>query len=513
MVVKTVGNRQWAVGSGICILRNLCYFFSKTIAYCLLFTTYCLLPTANGQLPCREVIGYYPSWKWYSRQNLVNPASIDYSKYTAINYAFFEPRPDGSVVPFDPRVDKLILLGELDPAAPPGYASRKDFGQAEWHVPGTSLVDRAHEQGVKVFVSIGGWTLSQHFSDIAASAEKRRRFAQSCAEMVRTYYLDGIDLDWEYPGYRAQGGGPGDKKNFTLLLREIRDSLNAMQPYIDRQLYLSAAFGCAPNRMAEIEWEEVIYLLDFISMMTYDFYGRDFSMTNHNSPLYPPAKGIRGYDTHSTIHHLMDNYGVPSWKICLGVPFYGRSMKTRSAPDLHVGSALAVDARTFAEDEGSPTFYNILAKQSEFHYDWDSLAQAPFLRSKKSNTFVSFDDERSVAQKARYILAHDLAGAVVWDITGDCVESPYQKGLIECTPLADALKDALCFVEPIVETGRPVTLERLPTLPQRGFYVWRKGTPPRVLTTPHSNKKEKRKKKRKKKQRTGEVGKYFDGGH
>ncbi len=464
--------------------------------------------------PCREVIGYYPSWKFYDRQQLVNPATIDYSKYTILNYAFFEPRPDGSVVPFDPRTDKRLLLGEIAPSAPPGYANRKDFGKAEWHVPGTSLVEKAHEHGTKVFISIGGWTLSEHFSPIAASAEKRRRFAQSCADMVRTYDVDGIDIDWEYPGYLSQGGSLNDKHYFTLLLREIRDSLNALQPiYPDRQFYLTAAFGCAPSRMADIEWAEVMHLLDFINMMTYDFYGRDFSVTNHNSPLFPPAKGIEGYDTHSTIHYLMDEYGVPAYKICIGVPFYGRSMKTRGPAGLHVGSALSVDSRTFADDAGSPTFYNILSRQEQFYYSWDSLAQAPFLRSKNTNTFVSFDDERSVARKARYIIDHELAGAIVWDITGDCVESRQQRGTIERTPLADALKDALCHPEAIfVESSQPTTIERLPTLPQRKVRLRTKGgSAPRVFAKQPVSKKEK-KKRRKKKRQASESERYFDGG-
>ncbi len=487
----------------------------KSLLYCLLFLAFSSSKTQAQ--PCREVIGYYPSWKFYARQQLVNPATIDYSKYTILNYAFFEPKPDGSVVPFDPRTDKRLLLGEIAPAAPPGYANRKDFGQAEWHVPGTSLVEKAHENGVKVFISIGGWTLSQYFSPIAANPEKRQRFAHSCAEMVRTYGIDGIDIDWEYPGYRAQGGSLNDGHYFTLLLREIRDSLDALQPIAERQLFLTSAFGCAPTRMEVIEWDAVVPLLDFINMMTYDFYGRDFSVTNHNAPLYPPAKGIQGYDTHSTIHFLMENYGVPPEKICLGVPFYGRAMKTKSTPGLHVGSALAVDSRTFDEDDGSPTFYNILAKQNLFFYDWDSLAQAPFLRSKSSNTFVTFDDERSVANKARYILDHGLAGAIVWDITGDCVESRAERGVIQCTPLADALKDALCYSgTDFVETGKPSSIERLPTLPQRGKLLRVRYPAPRVFAEQKLTKKEQRKlrkQQKKKRKRQASTGRYFDGAH
>jgi chitinase len=210
--------------------------------------------------PCREVVAYYPSWKWYARQYLVNPATIDYGKYTIINYAFFKPNPDGSISPFDPLADKTLLLGEITSQAPPGYAKSKEF-DPRWHLPGTSLVERAHRQGVKVMISIGGWTLSEHFSGIAASAEKRRRFARDCNAMIRLFNVDGIDMDWEYPGYAAQKGGPADKQNFTLLLREIRDSLDALQIERGQRFLLTSAFGVAPSRMADIEWDRVARFL------------------------------------------------------------------------------------------------------------------------------------------------------------------------------------------------------------------------------------------------------------
>ena len=79
--------------------------------------------------PCREVIAYFPSWKWYDRQQLVNPSSIDYSKYTIINYAFFQPNNEGSVSPFDPWADKTLLLGTIGPDAPGSYGKSRDFGR------------------------------------------------------------------------------------------------------------------------------------------------------------------------------------------------------------------------------------------------------------------------------------------------------------------------------------------------------------------------------------------------
>jgi len=466
---------------------------------------------ASQAQPCREVIAYFPSWKWYHRQQLVNPATIDYSKYTIINYAFFRPHPDGSVSPFDPLADKTLLLGEIMSIAPPGYARSMGFGNAEWHRPGTSLVDRAHSQGVRVVISIGGWTMSEHFSGIAASSEKRRRFARDCNEIVRVYGVDGIDLDWEYPGYRAHNGSPADKWNFTLLLREIRDSLDVLQSATGRRLLLTSAFGVAPTRMAEIDWDGVVPLLDYINLMTYDFYGSNFGMTNHHAPLFPPAKGITGFDLHSTVHHLIGRYGVPPSKINVGLAFYGRSLKTKSSPGLHVSSNRTPDSATFPEDQGTPMFYNIIPRLAQFNYHWDSLAQAPYLQGKKSNTFVSFEDERSVSQKARYILDHQLAGAIIWDLTGDYLENGQRRGNVERTPLADALSAALCG-------GRAIAWqvpELLNPLPQRWATVKHRSFAPRITYIQGISKKEKKKKKKQKqpKRKGAAPEKYFNGGH
>lgn len=471
--------------------------------------------------PCREVIAYFPSWKWYHRQQFVNPATIDYSKYTAINYAFFQPNLDGSVSTFDPVADKTLLLGNFRPDAPAGYRNSRDFGQPYWHDGNTSLVKKAHSQGLKVLISIGGWTLSQHFSSISASREKRRRFAHSCNEMIRVYGIDGIDIDWEYPNFKGTGGSPADRQNFTLLLREIRDSLDALEAQTNQKLLLTAAFGVAPTRMADIEWTYVTPLLDFINLMTYDFYGTDFSVTNHHSPLFSPAKGLNGFDLHSVVHHLMERYAVPPEKINIGLAFYGRSLKTNGRPGLHVTSGKTPDTATFPEDSGSPMFYNILSRIQQFNYFWDSLAQAPYLQGKKSNTFVSFDDEQSIGKKARYILDHNLAGAIIWDLTGDYVQSRYRTDLPAHTPLANALQSVLCGQEiPFEWDERVAEIEIPDLLPPCWSKVQRKSFGPRVTQSslPLSKKelrKEKKKEKRKKRRNKpkGVPDKYFNGGY
>jgi len=477
--------------------------------------------------PCREVFAYFPSWKWHHRGFLVNPATIDYTKYTAINYAFFQPLDDGSITTFDPVADKTLLLGEIKTDAPPGYSKWNGLGTPQWHLPETSLVSKAHENGLKVLISVGGWTLSKHFSSIAASELKRRRFAQSCNELVRTYGIDGIDIDWEYPGYATNHGSAADGPNLTLLLRTIRDSLDFMEKNEGRHLLLTAAFGVAPSRMDDIEWNGVVPELDFVNLMTYDFYGSNFSLTNHNSPLFAPKNGIVGFDLNSVVQYLMSNYRVPPGKINIGVAFYGRSLKTRNEPDLHVTSRKVPDSFTFPDAKGAPSFYSIIANQSLFNYYWDELAEAPYLKGKNSlNTFVSFDDENSVARKARYVLDNGLAGAIVWDITGDYVETEPGSKVVAWTPLAKALSDALCNRWVFGSDKSPSAIfslrqtEKLPLLLPR---VYHRTYAPRLANTYHPilSKKEKRRLKKqwkrsqikqRKKVQTGLPDRYFDGG-
>lgn len=404
-----------------------------------------LLPMLSVAKPCREVIAYFPGWKWPKRNYLVNPMSIQYQWYTTINYAFFEPMPDGQIWPFDAFTDKTLLLGELQDNVPSSYLQRHTPANPSYHDTKTSLVYQAHQHDVKVTISIGGWTLSRNFPVIAASEEKRRRFAQSCAELVRLYGIDGIDIDWEYPGFAPNNGTAADKQNFTLLLQEVRSALDHLETQLGKKLWLSAAFGVAPVRLQNIEWHAVVPLLDHINLMTYDFYGGNYWQTNHHAPLYAPREGLEGFDLHSVVQHLRHHFGVPSEKINIGLAFYGRSLKTKGTPDLHVATEQVPDTQTFQEGNGAPQFYTILAKQHLFFYHWDQEAQVPYLRSREPlNTFVSFEDENSVARKGRYILDNNLCGAIIWELTGDYLETYPGSGEVAIAPLAKALSDALC---------------------------------------------------------------------
>ncbi len=406
------------------------------------------ITNSNAQEPCKEVIGYYPGWQWYDRDKLVNPETIDYAKYTIINYAFLYPLADGTLTITDPWSDKNLLLGAIDwGTAPLGYESSYDLGNSDYHIPNTSLVYHAHENDTKVMISLGGWTLSSDFPAIAADPTKRTNFAHSCNELIRVYDIDGIDIDWEYPGYTPHGGTEDDIINYSLLLNEVRDSLDAIEPLVSKELLLTAAFGAAPDRMDDIEWDVIIETLDYINLMSYDFFGAFSPETNHNSPLYAPVVGDPTFNIHSAVERLITDHGVPESMINMGVAFYGRTAKTVGEPGLHVPTTGATDAVTFSIDEGSPQYYNVMDKMFLFNEHWDSDAEVPYLTGLDDlNTFVSYDDEASIGLKAQYVVDNNLAGVIIWEITGDYMETSPGSGIIAGTPLADTLNLVLCHI-------------------------------------------------------------------
>jgi GH18 family chitinase len=413
----------------------------------LIFPLFFLLSSCNGAAQTAQKItsGYYPSWRWYDRDKLVQPATLDYSRYQVINYAFLDLETDGSLRLTDPWADKNLLLGPIDGTiVPPGYDQSKDLGNPAYHKPGKRFSDYAHQKKVRFVVSIGGWAHSENFPAVAANPQARARFASQCAEIIQLYQLDGIDIDWEYPGYAERGGSPADKQNFTLLLRELRQAMDALESKIRRELLLTVACSAAPARMAGIDWPQIIRLVDGINLMAYAFYGHWDPVTNHNAPLFPPANATQaGFSCIESVQNLLD-LGVPAAKINLGLAFYGRTQLTVGASGLHVAGLGSPDTIAFLRNATTPQYYEIMDRYNQgiYDYNWDDAAQVSYLSGKTGiRSFVSYDDEKSISLKAEFVKSRNLHGVVVWDITADYLETAPGSRKIAGTPLATAIKN------------------------------------------------------------------------
>lgn len=385
--------------------------------------------------PCKEVVGYYPNWQWYDRNQLVKPTTLNYSKYSIINYCFFKPNPDGTIVSGDTWADDNLLLGPTI-----WYpVQTNDFSN--------SIVGKAQAANVKVLISVGGWSWSDEFPQIAANPAKRATFAGACRQLVSKYQLNGIDIDWEYPGYAGHSGTAADKHNYTVFLQQIRDSLTAYGQITSKTYLLTAAVAASPANAANIEWNNVSPILDMINLMSYDFFGAWDPTSNHNSPLFAPAQGDPAFNLNSAFSMLTQTYNVPANKINVGVAFYGRSVT--GCTSLFGSTSGTADTGTFSEDDGSPMYYNIVKNMSSFTRHWDNTAKVPYLLGNSIQTFVSYDDPESIAEKAKFINSKGARGAIIWEITGDYIETSPGSGIIAHTPLVDTLNYIMCHNTPL----------------------------------------------------------------
>ena len=112
--------------------------------------------------------------------------------------------------------------------------------------------------------------------------------------------------------------------------------------------------------------------------------------------------------------------GVPKNKIVVGMPFYGRSYANAAGTKDGLFSPFNGTGKGTTEEAGLRFFSDI--KQNlltTYIRSWDDQAKAPYLYDPIGKQFVTYDDEESLNEKARYIKENKLGGAMVWELGQD----------------------------------------------------------------------------------------------
>ena len=279
-------------------------------------------------------------------------------------------------------------------------------------------------------MSLGGWTWSKYFSDIAQTAASRQAFVSSCVDLwvkgnlptgagVAAGIVDGIDIDWEWPGSDGNTGNSvraEDKANFAALLAEFRSQLDAYGAQTGHRYELSAFLPAAPAKIsAGVDIPSVFASLDFGSVQGYDFHGAWESQTNHQSNLYPtsgdPAPVACSVDTAIKAYR---QGGAPAAKLVVGVPAYGRGWQGVAAGAgnglFQTGTAAPGTYESGIED------YKVLATRPGTRYR-DTAAGALWLYD--GSQWWSYDDPTLIQQKGAYVRAGGLGGLMMWSLDGD----------------------------------------------------------------------------------------------
>jgi chitinase len=336
--------------------------------------------------PERVIIGYV-----FVQDRRLDPAEIAGDKLTHVNYAFADIR-DGRVVE--------------------GFAHDAENFRALAAV-------RRRNPHLRLLVSVGGWTWSGGFSEMAATREGRARFVESAVDFVRRHDLDGFDVDWEYPGLPGAGNPhrPEDKENFTALMSDLRVALDKDGRARGRTLLLTLAAGASDDFLAHTEMDKVAAVSDLVNLMTYDFrVAGEAGLAGHHANLYPNPADPRQRSADGAVRAFLAA-GVPAAKLVLGVPFYGRSWVVENAER----DGLYQSGKAPAEriDAKYGTLAAGLVNRDGYVRRWDAAAQAPYLWNADRRVFVSYDDPESLRLKARYVAANGLGGVMFWEYGAD----------------------------------------------------------------------------------------------
>jgi chitinase len=386
-------------------------------------------------------VAYFAQWGVYARNYKVK--NIDTSgsanRLTHINYAFGNVNEQG-------RCFMANQLGQGDAWADyqMKYTTADSVnGTADtWNSPLAGSFNqlkqlKAKYPHLKVYISLGGWTWSKYFSNMALPANRAAGVA-SCIDLYIKGNLpliggevqggpgsafgifDGIDLDWEWPASEGNVGNvirAEDKANFLALVQEFRSQLNAYGSSVGRTYDLTAFLPADHGKIDAGINASVFNSLTFATIQGYDFYGPWGPQTNHQSqlrnPAANPAPATQRYSVVDAINKYL-SMGAPASKLVVGVPAYGKGWT--GVPNVNNGLYQNSSGAAQGTYEAGTEDYDVLKNRAGTVFrDNTNGAVWKF----DGTTFWSYDDPQLITSKGQYVKANGLGGLMIWSLDGD----------------------------------------------------------------------------------------------
>ncbi|MFD9301444.1 glycoside hydrolase family 18 protein [Streptomyces sp. NPDC060048] len=387
-------------------------------------------------------VGYFTQWGVYGRdfqvQDLEENGSA--SKLTHINYAFGNISAEG-------KCFTGSVPGEADAWAdyvrPLDAENSVDGVADDWEQPVAGNFNqlrelKARHPGLKVLLSLGGWSWSTHFSDAALTPASRKALVASCIDLYIKGNLpqdgtrggagsaagifDGIDLDWEWPGSAGDSDTtyrPEDKKNFAALVGEFRSQLDAYARSQKRRAKyeLTAFVPTDPAKIdAGFDVRRIMRDLDFVTLQGYDFHVSGEKTTAQQSALY----ARNDFSVDGTVD-AWKRRGAPAGKLVMGMPFYGQGWTGVSGGGDGMGQPATGPApATWSAGYEDYKALKQLADSGGYQVYRDRRAGSAWLFD--GTTLWTYDDPQVLRAKTRYIREQGLGGAMFWSLDADTAD-------------------------------------------------------------------------------------------
>ncbi len=228
------------------------------------------------------------------------------------------------------------------------------------------------------------------FSAMAKSDTDRKKFAQDCLAFCKKWGIDGIDIDWEFPGMSWSSDvaydASCDVENYTLLMKQLRETLG------DKYLltyagYVFDAQSTSSGGRRYIDVKAVDPYVNWVNIMTYNMTSQAHSALN-NPKLWVDCK--------RAVKHYTEKGVAPS-KLVLGVPFFGWG-------------------------EVTWTYKKIIGlDKTKYKFDnWDSASSVPYVTEiATGERLCAYDNPKSIGMKGDFARGSGLKGMMSWEYDQD----------------------------------------------------------------------------------------------
>lgn len=207
-----------------------------------------------------KIVGYYS----LQAAMTVDPDSVPFDKLTHVNLWFLNPDSLGN---FNQDLSGL-----------------------------SRFISNAHDQQVKVLVSIGGGSKQSQYRQLLKDSH-RKKLIDNLIQIVNTLQLDGVDVDLE---------GDDIDENYEKFVVELAKELKSQDKLITAAIAVYYKEKLTDKALAQY---------DFVNIMSYDRTG----------PWNPQKPGPHATFTHAweDLDYFGEERSIPKEKMVLGVPFYG----------------------------------------------------------------------------------------------------------------------------------------------------------------------------------------------
>ena len=347
---------------------------------------------------------------------------IEYQKYKDLNFKKqIDSDVDQNIIPLDKTVQKVLnkaVFGYLPDWEYLNNAHHNfdfnllshiaafDFGvtangyitnPAGW--PWTSLINEAHQNGVKVVMCVINFDISKtEMHNLLVTETLRQNFIRNTKSIIATYNLDGINIDFEAGHINVSDRGT----NMNNFMKELSDSVHSWSADLE------VSFAGPAVNWGGWDFNGLVNSCDYIFIMGYDFYGSWSSTAGPTAPLSSTTK----YNIYNTINqqYANESYFYPN-KLILGVPYFGPHWTT-TTPN---------EGSTTIEFQNSKRFRDAEVEAGNYGLKWSTTFQNSWYSYQSGSTYhqVWYDNYQSMGLKYDLAIEENLKGIGMWALGYD----------------------------------------------------------------------------------------------